>query len=1246
MSSLTQYQDEKIFATLLASEKMDVADGIAASSTKIPPDSTNRTILIGLGGTGVKTINYVKRTISDKLDPSWKDYIAFLAIDSDGKELASADSLTDDEYIRTTRNGIAERLITPGKYPPAWHRFLDPDQAAKITDPNAEGSGQKRLLGKAKIHDQVRETGKAVDVEIVNKLASRKNSLVSLASGKGKYQVYVIGGISGGTGSGSFLEMPALIRKVLGNGDNVSIYAMLFLPDTLTGKTSIAADQGFVESLQANGYASLKELNYFQGMYMRPGYAEKWYYNDPGTPELFMDSTTDFFHLPYLVGTSEGAAENSEAIARSTVAEFFVSILGKMITGAQDQFLVDSFVSNAMQYRGTKHADTMNPDKEPKDSYHEFPKAFGALGFASAQAPQQIVKAYAVATACDRAGLEPVSAQTRAQMAATGETLLPFLGDSELMTAKAGTEKAAELLLPVTNFLRSYLTAEFSFLQEMQLENVTFGDILSNKYTADLKRIVDSYMARKTGTPMRDALDQKLVEAFTQFRNNVKDYVMKDGPMAFWNLYMGTFIPENGYDGVGIKRMLANLVEGRDATGAAKSWPTADKARADVERRFKDISDASLVKRMTHGQNMANDWVQAVNFWANTCVNEKRREHVLGKFHALEQKLAEPAESLAEQVKAFGTILTTMAKGYKAYSSNLEDYNAFREIKSGHTDVNIAALNQSAHRWIKDEAQKIAATISGLKIREALVDSFFANPKAWLEVDENLILVASDTTYLRDEARPVSARKMFDQCMTETVNFNMDVSIQKVFEAIQQNVPYHQFAADIVDRLDAQSRLLFDGSTAGAQVHKYLVYPANLDSAIATALQNEVTKRGFDKAYESMYADSIMMYRMVAPFELYQLKQLKVWERQYLNRKGQVNNLLHGRSPDIRLEVKPDGSSYYVDNSSWFDYPSICPEEDPTKMREGGIPYEGKIRLEIDKLLEKAKELGVLFTDPDAKEHCYYRVHFDKFHDWKFDVFALTPVDAMGHLPTGKALAKAVAKSEFDNLVRPVLLDRAGLAETPRSNDAWAWTYAKRVLYAHRPMLKEIRETVELMEQWSKIVEEVNIEIDRSLLPAKLIRIMQSHLIYRDSNGVWKNEDDDTILANLSPMMMKQMQFRNPREAALFSSGFELFALHRILNSRGEAEYHKLVDALLPKAQNVIMQFKDPDLLQATFEQIDGKLTKECELLESYGADLANPEEKPSTGFVNKMAALKIQAELLPEICKFYCYAKMWDQIT
>lgn len=1246
MRSLTQFDITKDFPALLAAEKMDVAEGIGKATTKIAPDTTNRTILIGLGGTGVQTINYVKRTISEKLNPNWTEYVAFLAIDSDGKELAAADSLTSAEYISTTRTGISNRLSSPVNYPPAWHKFLDPDQARLIEDPNSDGSGQKRLLGKAKFHDLVQANNAAVDVEIVDKLTERKNTLAGLGS-TGKYEVYVIGGICGGTGSGGFLEMPALIRKVLGNGDNVNIYAMLFLPDTLTAKPSISKDQSFVESLQANGYASLKELNYFQGMTMRPGYPEKWYYNGGGTPELVMDSSTGFFRIPYLIGTSSGPADNSLEIARSTVAEFFISILGKMLTSGQNQFLTESFASNALQFRGDKGPDSQNMDKEPNGAYHEYPKAFGTLGFASAQAPQQIVKAYAVTSACSRAGLEPITREQRAERISRGETFLPFLGSGELMTARAGTDKAKELLEPVLTFLRSYQTSEFSFLARQQLDNVSFNDIRNNTYSANLDQIVDNYVKGMTGQNMKDALDQRLAEAFNKFRENVKAYVMKDGPMAFWNLFMGTFIPENNFEGVGIKRMLANLVEDKlPEEGRANTWNTSANAKSDVTRRYNDIAQAGALSHIGRRQSMANEWLIAVDTWANLCVNEKRREHVLGRYHALEKKIAEPAAILAEQVRAFGGILHCMASGYKAYSSKLEDYQAFRKTESNPTDVNIAALNTSAYDFIKAEAERIAETISGTKIREALVNSFFDKPGAWLDVDDNLIKQATDAVYLRDEMRPVPAREMFDRCMASTVNFDMDVSIQKLFTQISQTVSHNQYAEDIVERLDLQSQFLFDGNTGGKE-HKYLVYPAHLDGAIVTAIQNAARAKGISGFYESDYADSIMMYRFAAPFEVYQLNHLKEWEQQYLRRQANSNNLLHGRSPDIREEKTANGSVYYVDNSHWFDYPSICPEEDPTRMRPGGIPHEGEVRLEIDKLLKKALELGVLYSEQVNGGWCYSRIHFDRYLDWRFDEFALTPVDQVGHLPTGKALAEAVARMnrcEFRDLTRVVKLHNGGLMETPRSTEQWAWTYAKRVLYAHRPMLKEIRETVELMEKWNAVVAEVNMEIDRGMLPARLIRIMQSHLIYRDDNGVWKNEDDDTILVNLSPMMINQLKFRNPRVAALLTGGFELFALHLLLTARGEAEYHKLIDALLPKAQDVIMQFKDPELLQTTFEWVDGKLTKECELLEGYGADLADPDGKPTAGFVKKMADLRIQAEMLPELCKFYCCAKMWDQ--
>ena len=1248
MSNLTQFDIEKHFSALLATENMDVSETIGKKKTLIDPDSTNRTILIGLGGTGVQTINYIKRTINEKLSPSWRNYVAFLAIDSDGKELAAADSLSETEYISTTRDGIGDRLNNPDKYPPAWHKFLDPEQARLIQDPNSQGSGQKRLLGKAKIHDQILETGNAVDVEIVNKLTARKNSLVGLAPG-GKYEVYVIGGICGGTGSGGFLEMPAMIRKVLGNGDNVNIYAMLFLPDTLTSKPSISEDQSFVESLQANGYASLKELNYFQGMFMRSGYKEKWYYNGGDTPELVMDASTGFFRIPYLIGTSGGPAANSMEIARSTVAEFFISILGKMLSSGQNQFLVESFSSNALHYRADREVNPQNPDKELAGSYHEFPKAFGALGFASARAPQKIVKAYAVATACQRAGLEPAKDKLdRATRTAQGDTLLPFYGKDEWMNATEGTEKAAELLKPVMDFLRTYQTSGFSFLAEMQAENITFDDIRKNRYTVNQNQAIENYVSSKTGQTMRDDLDQKLKKAFEGFRENVKTYVMHYGPMSFWNLYVGSFVPENGKEGVGVRRMLANLVEDRHyETGKENPWQTADRAKEDVERRYKDISEANVLNPFLQRQGMANGWLTAADAWVNRRVNEKRREHVVGRYHALEKVIAEPAAILAEQLKAFGGILTCVAEGYKSYSGKLGEYEDFCELEDTPTDVNLAALNKPAYEWVKAEAERIAATIAGKKIREALVDSFFDNTLEWLTVDENLIRRSDDSVYLKDKMSPVAARQMFDKCMSETVNFEMDVSIQKLFAQIQQSVSYEQYARDIVERLELQSKLLFDGN-AGSKEHKYLVYPANLEKEVADAIRNAATNRGISGFYASMYADSVMMYRFAAPFEVYHLRHLKDWEQQYLRRKEKNNNLLHGRSPDIRHDASANGTVFYTDNSNWFDYPSICPEEDPTKMRAGGIPHEGKVRLEIDELLEKAKKLGVLYSEQINGSWRYSRIHFDRFLNWNFDVFGLTPVDEMGHLPTGIALAEAVAKMnryKLQDLSSAVKLDAGGLMETPRSSEEWAWTYAKRTLYAHRPMLKEIRETVELMEKWNAVVTEVNIDIDRVLLPAKLIRIMQSHLIYRDDNGVWKNEEAGTILANLSSMMLSRLRFQNPKEAALIDKGFELFALHRILSSRGEKEYHQLIDELLPKAQQVILAFEDPDLLQDTFEQIDKKLTQERTLLETQGADLSNPESKPTTKFVKAMTELGIQTELLPDMCKFYHYANMWGQL-
>ena len=63
------------FRTLLAHDVLDASKGaLLAHEAKLQPDDVNRTILIGIGGTGVRTIDYVKGAISKRLDASWKGY--------------------------------------------------------------------------------------------------------------------------------------------------------------------------------------------------------------------------------------------------------------------------------------------------------------------------------------------------------------------------------------------------------------------------------------------------------------------------------------------------------------------------------------------------------------------------------------------------------------------------------------------------------------------------------------------------------------------------------------------------------------------------------------------------------------------------------------------------------------------------------------------------------------------------------------------------------------------------------------------------------------------------------------------------------------------------------------------------------------------------------------------------------------------------------------------------------------------
>ena len=192
--------------------------------------------------------------------PKYK-HIQFLAIDSDTsafKGVKGVGRLTEDEAFSIEMPNLAAALK------------------------NKEGIKQKAELSwmsidaiEGRLSTQgaggVRQVGRFLLISKVDELKSKIASLckTALESTDPNLDVYIFAGISGGTGSGCFLDTCYIVRQALaelGRGSTGNIMGFFFLPDVVTSKKEVAANPLWVKSNNSNGYAALKELDYLMNL--------------------------------------------------------------------------------------------------------------------------------------------------------------------------------------------------------------------------------------------------------------------------------------------------------------------------------------------------------------------------------------------------------------------------------------------------------------------------------------------------------------------------------------------------------------------------------------------------------------------------------------------------------------------------------------------------------------------------------------------------------------------------------------------------------------------------------------------------------------------------------------------------------------------------------------------------------------------------------------------------------------------
>ncbi len=384
------------------------AGGGIISLAQQAEQSGTANILIGLGGTGISCLRTVKGAVYERLQPDNPDadipeysHIKFIAVDSDDNDLGDpaeeVNAILDTEFFPITSNNIAmaikNEMVMATKPELSWMRNMEIEVPAV-----AAGAGGKRQIGRYLIMDR--------SFDFINRLVTAINQ-AKAGLGATSVGIHIFAGISGGTGSGTFLDVCYMAQKALslvGATGNDKIFGYFFLPDVNLGKITDPATRAYIPR---NGYAALKELDYCMNLEKNGGAFIQQYQN--GQTIAWDRQPVDLCHLISASNTAGATEQNAYEYAMNVVSDYVMEFLAK-----SNGFTISSHLSNVSAKVATV----------PKD--HGASNQYFVLGAASAQVPLKEINTYLASALFDRfsvvSGRIPTQKDLNELIAETGLT--------------------------------------------------------------------------------------------------------------------------------------------------------------------------------------------------------------------------------------------------------------------------------------------------------------------------------------------------------------------------------------------------------------------------------------------------------------------------------------------------------------------------------------------------------------------------------------------------------------------------------------------------------------------------------------------------------------------------------------------------------------------------------------------------------------------------------------------------------
>lgn len=234
------------------------------------PLHIRRSYILGCGGMGTEAVNQFKRVLAERFDTRRFNAIQVLCFDSAQPDYTPSEyCLESYEHMRIYSQDLRTVVEDLPAHPriAAWFPQEAVDKARQIVRdlPNAaQGAASTRPFGRIGLFEHWQEI-----YSRLRGIADAPSGLATTLDGEtvpveetDAQHFYVIASLGGGTGTGIFLDIAALLRKLqqdLGR-EKWQVRAILVLPEILVRDSNIP--RNYAPQIMANSYAALKELDH------------------------------------------------------------------------------------------------------------------------------------------------------------------------------------------------------------------------------------------------------------------------------------------------------------------------------------------------------------------------------------------------------------------------------------------------------------------------------------------------------------------------------------------------------------------------------------------------------------------------------------------------------------------------------------------------------------------------------------------------------------------------------------------------------------------------------------------------------------------------------------------------------------------------------------------------------------------------------------------------------------------------